>query len=669
MEKGDGTQPEFMIPHPFFEMLGPSKSADNIRFKCLMCGGDKSISANKRSKLNLRNHISSKHSDILATYDDWCHANDRRRKRNRQCADVDNSVYVQVVNKAKRDIQSAKRVVQPAKTVVQPSTSSLSTELQATYSRKLTQAMLDKYVLEYITDSVLPFSHVESTAFKSLVANLLGGASKQVLINSQDAYRSQMKDLFLYQKQLVIDSMENADVVCLTANQWSQRGDGFLGITAHWFEKGQNTTPIRKYACIALKRIRGTCSPGVLGTQLRFVMAEYGLQYKVSHCVTDSGSNFPAAFKDFTQLGSSYTTTTNQDSVNNAPGNQDQMVAEPVLFLDGDEGGMESFDLPLHFRCVARRLNLVATGLAASEALNHQSCNTVCRSLMAKMSDVWDNQSCNELVADRIQGKLITPNAAKWNSTFNALSRVQELLNSNRNEFQSFLASKSIQPVTQNEEVFLAEFLRILRPLASALEIIQGSPEAGYLLPTLYVVKDEWMDIENGDLKYCTEFLSALHADLNIQFQEEFESEFFQIAAALHPKFKLNWMTDPEKRSNIRHIVRVTLPDTDNDSYSQGYMNEAQASRSAMEQSFFKRLKSKSMKKNLFDQWASWADSDDESVPAFLRKAFIAYNTTMPCSASVDLDGRLLTTTGALMSDEDFEMCVILGGNRSLGLE
>ena len=155
---------DYAVPDEYFQLLGPSKKDGNFRFKCLLCGGDKSISAHQKSRLNLRNHITSKHKGSVANYDAWCRENDKRGKRKRKSADDSNDADVQLVSKSPKRVQP-----------------SISSALMGTPGgRKLTQSMLDKYILEYITDSILPFNHVESDAFKSFVENLNESSSKQV---------------------------------------------------------------------------------------------------------------------------------------------------------------------------------------------------------------------------------------------------------------------------------------------------------------------------------------------------------------------------------------------------------------------------------------------------------------------------------------------------------
>ena len=51
--------------------------------------------------------------------------------------------------------------------------------------------------------------------------------------------------------------------------------------------------------------------------------------------------------------------------------------------------------------------------------------------IVADLPQIWNNQNWSALVADKFRDKqgilLITPNATRWNSSYDALSRLQEI--------------------------------------------------------------------------------------------------------------------------------------------------------------------------------------------------------------------------------------------------
>lgn len=55
-------------------------------------------------------------------------------------------------------------------------------------------------------------------------------------------------------KRTIIEMLRKATSVCLTADIWSGRNRGFLGVTAHWFEP---VSLIRHSAALACQRFKG----------------------------------------------------------------------------------------------------------------------------------------------------------------------------------------------------------------------------------------------------------------------------------------------------------------------------------------------------------------------------------------------------------------------------
>lgn len=72
------SRPTYVIPEPFYELLGESTTRANFVFSCKLCGGGKTISTYYRSRDNLRNHIRSTHPEFISAYDVWCSEHSRK---------------------------------------------------------------------------------------------------------------------------------------------------------------------------------------------------------------------------------------------------------------------------------------------------------------------------------------------------------------------------------------------------------------------------------------------------------------------------------------------------------------------------------------------------------------------------------------------------------------
>lgn len=316
---------------------------------------------------------------------------------------------------------------------------------------------------------------------------------------------------------------------------------------------------------------------------------------------------------------------------------------------------------------------------------------------MGKLSALWSKQSRSTVASDEMREKLgllfITPNATRWNSVYDSMERVQRLLKSKPAELQSIFTAEKLRPITDGESKFLDEFIMVMKPLAVALDVIQGDSNvcAAFLLPTLQSVMADWRDIEReNDLQYCCGLLSALIGDLNSRFEKELNSEYFQIAAALHPQFKLRWVPGPE-REEVKTKVKRALEQFEHNSCSNSF-DSANASSNTNSQPVDSDVVTVSKQRSLFwryerpsastpcnpgaasryEVWCSWIESWDKEVPEVLQDAYIKYNTSIPSSASVErlfsLSKRVLSPHRSLLADDAFEWCVFLPASKTAGI-
>ena len=115
-----------------------------------------------------------------------------------------------------------------------------------------------------------------------------------------------------------------------------------------------------------------------------------------------------------------------------------------------------------------------------------------------------------------------------------------------------------MRPITPEELVVIKEYLLGINPVANALDVLQDEDKAtaGYLLPTLQMVIEELESISN--LHYMNGLVASLQTAIKRRFQEEFESPWFKVAAAVHPKFKLYWVKD-EEVDFVTTVVKAKL--------------------------------------------------------------------------------------------------------------
>jgi hypothetical protein len=100
---------------------------------------------------------------------------------------------------------------------------------------------------------------------------------------------------------------------------------------------------------------------------------------------------------------------------------------------------------------------------------------------------------------------------------------------------------------TFGQDYIRDECVKIMRPLAEALDVLQADKKAsiGYLLPTLTSLmrKMESLRRKSG-IVHCKAFISSIISVLNFRFAHCFNDEDLCLAAMVHPKLQLKWIRE-----------------------------------------------------------------------------------------------------------------------------
>lgn len=481
--------------------------------------------------------------------------------------------------------------------------------------------------------------------------------------------------MFLIEHEKLKDNLSAARKVCLTIDHWAAHHKGYVGITAHWYDP-ESDLKSKKKACIALRRITGRCTYDVLAKLIESVIAECKITGKVSHCITDSGSNFLKAFREF---GNQEQNLAPDDAADPEPAMHELPALQPIEVTDifdqiPDAESESLYELPPHMRCAAHRLNLVATNIGG---LDNDKAKKVYRSLTGKLQAVWNKQNYSVLTSDKIKETLgilfVVPNKTRWNSTFDGMVRVQKLIKTKREEMTALFIALELRPITENETKFLDEYLKVLTPIALALDVLQGDivVTCAYLLPTILNILEEWKALEHTELTYCSGWLCELTANLKTRFEDDLESPFLKVASALHPHFRLAWLNDNTTTKEVTDLVKAGLSKYDTaPSAAETTVAGGETEEMSTQNSFFWRIQKRKNElqrggvNSVYSKWLTWCSADTDDIPDVLKNAFIDYNTSIPSSAAVErlfsLGKRVLSPTRTLLSDEAFEWMVIL---------
>lgn len=110
----------------------------------------------------------------------------------------------------------------------------------------------------------------------------------------------------------------------------------------------------RRSAVLSLKRFKGKHTFDMIATLLSDILLDYGIQRKVVYVVTDNGSNFVKAFREFGLQ--------NVQEENDEDFDEDDFELQ-AYNMDSLEYESHSGEvvLPPHYRCLSHTLSLIAT--------------------------------------------------------------------------------------------------------------------------------------------------------------------------------------------------------------------------------------------------------------------------------------------------------------------
>lgn len=246
----------------------------------------------------------------------------------------------------------------------------------------------------------------------------------------------------------------------------------------------------------------------------------------------------------------------------------------------------------------------------------------------------------------------------------------------------------------ESEMNFLNEYCKILKPLANAIDILQGDKNTffGYLMPTLgslYIKMkrlENTMDVSNPAykiLKACQDGLLKRFTDF-FDFAKT-EAKEAIVASFTLPKFKLRWIKSFESfykeigdiNSYVHKLVVEAAEKIDEPKVV--LVENLEKNTSDTIDEFFELDGShspdsvKSNNKRKFElevlQYAEDASTDLQSLDRFaiIKQIFLRYNTCLPSSAPVE---RLFSFAEIInaprrhaLSDSHFEQLVILKSN------
>lgn len=147
------------------------------------------------------------------------------------------------------------------------------------------------------------------------------------------------------------------------------------------------------------------------------------------------------------------------------------------------------------------------------------------------------------------------PNQTRWNSHFDCLSVIVARDLSLLNRFLSQLKIPILSPI---EITIFKEYLSIMKPIAIALDILQGE-ENCYMDNALPVLDRLKSRLEDVSLVHASNFRKLVLEAVETRFSAFFDNTLYKIAAICHPKFKLNWIPIESEREHLKTVLQSKL--------------------------------------------------------------------------------------------------------------
>lgn len=482
--------------------------------------------------------------------------------------------------------------------------------------------------------------------------------------------------------------------VATTADCWSTHNRSYLGMTAHWLHPKTRT---RQHAVLACSRLMRHHTFDVLAKAVVDIHYKFHLQDKVTRTTTDNGSNF---VKAFVQFGMEVELLPDIHSNPDMEGVED--VDLDVDHEDGDVGEVEyipvdaaldessglGLSLPVHMRCSAHILNLVAS-VDADKALDSALFKSAYRKAMSKAQVLWNQQSHSMVAADSIlvelERRLMVPNSTRWNSTYESVVVLNNLLVKKRRAVHRVMMQLKLEPFTDPDVSFLTEYAQVMSIVAKALDKIQAKDQAylGSLLPTVAATILKLKEAKSKHLLYCSPLVDALLAGITKRFGLLLEDQECQLAAAFHPKFRLFWLEqhDDSQLSRVKKAMETAVESALKESSEEG--SSTTSNDEDMEDDFFSTITQsreirshrslKSKAQNLVKAWLEAGSKEGLADVAFVGEQvlidlFTKYNTPIPSSAAVEcffsIGRDILRAKRASLSDGNFERLMFMKGNQ-----
>ncbi len=629
----------FTFVKSYAAIQNKKKGEQTIEYKCRLCTPGKTIKVATSSRFALNRHIRTTHPSSREAFETLLADNVKKRGR------------PTVSSSSSQELEKQQ---------------SINTFLgRPSLSGNVSQAKVDELILNFVVGTAQAFHIVESQHFINMIKTLQPRReimSRRVLVERIEKKVEVMKTAIKSQ-------LEEATHITATTDIWTYGRRSYLGMTAHFL------TPMldRKSFVIACRRLRGSHTAELVGRAIVEVLQEWGISHKMVGITTDNATNFVKAFRLYRmedQMQETQLLQTQEEGQENDSDEEEYTRTASVSIgdlLEDNNLDMATLELPDHYRCAAHTLNLVATRDA--EKARDQLYMRLHRQVFAKLSAVWSLYNKSPIFFEKVTEKfsrgMVTPTPTRWNSVYDSVVRIREMYEEDSNALATVFAVK-VRPLQQEEMKFLTDWLTVMKPLAMALDHLQGEDTLymGHLLPAISHLKS-LMDeaTEKVGKGTCNSLLNAVKDGIKARFSQCFEDRRMLVATAYHPLFKIHDLEGATKELAHKYLVEEAEK-------IEGPTSSQPADVGNSRIGFFgKRPRKIDSAEQEVARFLADQCEDVESVLLYrrLKMVFLQTNTTLPSSAPAE---RLFSRARHVfrrqrqkMTDKHFESQLLLNAN------
>lgn len=275
-------------------------------------------------------------------------------------------------------------------------------------------------------------------------------------------------------------------------------------------------------------------------------------------------------------------------------------------------------------------------------------------------------------MTEKLKRKLLVPSPTRWNSQYDAVSRVIDNPSAVLNEFCNDIGVRSF---SEKELAFLKEYCVVLEPLSKGLDILQGEDRCYYgtLLPTLHtIIKKTKAEVPN--LSVATTGLAyAIESSIKRRFENVFDSKEAIIAALVSPKFKTKWVDSQENKDEYKQMMIDELRALDSvtvtgDELSTSQNHEKKRDFYEFDTDDDEPTAEDNAESEAAEYFRSAKSLDCLNKYPKVKQLFLRYNVTIPSSAPVErlfsLGSLVLSSRRNRLTDGKFEKILLMRYNK-----